>query len=428
MTELNWLSLTQIESLKARDEFDAKALLASCLARIAEREAQVQAFEFIEPERIAAPSRPTSLLGAGLEGIPFGVKDLMDTFDMPTGWGSPIYRGRQPRRDAGCVATLRACGALPVGKTVTTEFAYFHPGKTRNPIDLAHTPGGSSQGSAAAVADGMVPLALGTQTAASVIRPAAFCGVVGYKSSRGAFDLGGVCSLSQTLDSLGFFVRDARDLFIVRRAMTHGRGDAAPMAPKRVAMVRTPHWDVAEPAAREAVEQAAERLSRQGVDVEDVAVGPGDGALTQAHKTVMAFEVARSRMDEFTRHRDALSATMIALVESGLAITAREYAEAIGLATSWAQRVEQLFGDYDVLLTPSTAGEAPAGLDSTGDPLFSRMWTLLGLPAVNLPHGRGPRGLPIGIQLIGRHFHDDALLAHAAWVQSVSGDSRSGQA
>ena len=426
MSDLNWLSLTEIESLKARGEFDADALLAACLARIAERESQVQAFEHIKPDRMTVPTKSASLLGSGLEDIPFGVKDLMDTFDMPTGWGSPIYRGRLPGRDAGCVATLRACGALPLGKTVTTEFACFHPGKTRNPHDVSHTPGGSSQGSAAAVADGMLPLALGTQTAASVIRPAAFCGVVGYKSSRGAFDLGGVCALSQTLDSLGFFVRDARDLFIVRRAVTRGLPGAGPVKPKRVAVARTPHWDEASPAARAAVDRAADTLSRHDVDVEDVAVGPGDGALTEAHKTVMAYEVARSRMDEYARHRASLSGAMTQLIETGLGITASTYGEAIELGNTWAHRVEQLFGDYDVLLAPSTEGEAPAGLDSTGDPLYSRMWTLLGLPAVNLPAGKGPRGLPIGIQLIGRFQHDDTLVGHVAWMQSVLEESRPG--
>lgn len=422
MTELNRLSLTQIESLRTRGEFDPAALLASCLARIAEREPQVQAFEYIEPEGLKTEARAASLLGSGLEGIPFGVKDLMDTVDMPTGWGSPIYRGRWAGRDAGCVAALRACGALAVGKTVTTEFACFHPGKTRNPLNLAHTPGGSSQGSAAAVADGMLPLALGTQTAASVIRPAAYCGVVGYKSSLGAFDMGGICSLSQTMDSLGFFVRDAHDLFIVRRALMRDDASGGPVKPDRVGLVRTPHWDAASAAAKHALERAAEVLAQEKVDVEEVQVGPWDGALTEAHKVVMAYEVARSRMHEYTRHRQSLSEAMIDLIETGLVLSAEHYQDAMLLAKTWSDRLDDQLDKFDFLLAPSTAGEAPSGHDSTGDPIFSRSWTLLGLPAINLPADVGPQGLPIGIQLIGRIHGDDALISRAAWMQSAMAD------
>ncbi len=422
MTDLNKLSLTELTTLRRRGEFDAIALLDACLHRIAARDGQVRAFEYIDPERLQRSLRTTSLLGSGLEGIPFGVKDLMDTFDMPTGWGSPIYKGRQAGRDAGCIASLRACGALAAGKTVTTEFACFHPGKTRNPRNLSHTPGGSSQGSAAAVADFMLPLALGTQTAASIIRPAAYCGVVGYKSSRGEFDLGGVCTVSQTLDSLGFFVRDAHDLIIVRRALMRGAEEAAPSKPARVALVRTPHWAEASEAVQAAVERAARLLANENVIVDEVTFGPDDGALTEAHKVVMAYEVARSRMFEYTHHREHLSAPMARLIESGLEMTFEQYDRAITLAREWEKRLDELLDGVDFILSPSTTGEAPAGHESTGDPLFSRMWTLLGAPAVNLPAGRGENDLPIGIQLVGRVGFDDMLVRHAAWAHSVLAD------
>lgn len=423
MTTLNNLSLTELAELRTRGEFDAAALLESCVDRIVSREDDVQAFEYIDIDKLRATplEATTSLLGTGLEGIPFGVKDLMDTCDMPTGWGSPIYTGRQAGRDAGCVAMLRACGAQVVGKTVTTEFACFFPGKTRNPRNPAHTPGGSSQGSAAAVADCMVPFALGTQTAASIIRPAAYCGVIGYKTSRGAFDLGGICSLSQTLDSLGFFVRNARDLGIIRSALMRGQHVGKSAQPARVGLVRTPHWEEASVVAREAVEGAAEKLSRAGVIIEELEVGPDDGALTDSHKVVMAYEAARARIFEYKNYPEQLSQQMISLIETGLALTATEYNNAIALAREWMLWLDDVLVGVDCLISPSTPGEAPAGLDSTGDPVFSRMWTLLGQPSINLPVGEGPNGMPIGIQLIGRNNHDDTLISHAAWMQPLIG-------
>ncbi len=419
MTSPAPLTLTEIAAQRGRGDFDATAYLEQCLARIARRDGEVQAFEHFDADAVRAQAAGAP--DGPLAGIPVGVKDLMDTFDMPTGWGSPIYRGRQSGRDAGCVATLRALGALVAGKTVTTEFACFHPGKTRNPWNPGHTPGGSSQGSAAAVADGMLPLALGTQTAASIIRPAAFCGVVGYKSSHGAFDLGGVCALSQTLDSLGFFVRDVRDIALLRAAFWNAAAATSPRRPRKVALVRSPHWQQADAASRQAVEQLVERLSGEGVVVGEAAIGPEDGALSEAHKVVMAYEAARARRHEYQCHRELVSDGMQTLVETGLSLGADDYRQAMALRDAWRARLDGLFGEVDLVLTPSAAGEAPAGLDSTGDPLYSRAWTLLGVPAVHLPTGLGPAGLPVGVQLVGRWQHDDDLVAHAAWVQTLTG-------
>ena len=223
MSSLNELSLTELIARRLTGELDIQQLVEDCIQRINQREPEVQAFQYFNADQVRKSylSQDMNLehQGTDLLGIPFGVKDIMDTWDMPTGWGSPIYADHQPAKDAGIVAALRSCGAQVMGKTVTTEFAYFYPGKTRNPKNTSHTPGGSSQGSAAAVADFMIPFSLGSQTAASVIRPAAFCGVVGYKASYGEFDLGGICSLSQSMDSLGMFVRDVQDLQIIRSVL-----------------------------------------------------------------------------------------------------------------------------------------------------------------------------------------------------------------
>lgn len=419
MTAMNELSLVELDALRRRGELDTRQLLEDCLARIAAREEEVQAFSWVDPDhaRASLAQAGPSRFGKGLEGIPFGVKDIMDTHDMPTGWGSPLYTDSVPPRDAGCVAVLRACGALALGKTVTTEFAFICPGKTRNPHNPAHTPGGSSQGSAAAVADFMLPFALGTQTAASVIRPAAFCGVVGYKASRGAFDLGGVCSLSASMDSLGFFSRDAGDMAVIRAAML---GDAEPVAaqkPASIGLVRTPHWQEADEDTRRVVDQVVRQVEAAGVPVDTVEVGPSDGGLTEAQKLVMAYEVARSRSFEYERYPERISPHIRTLIEEGRGIDPNHYRQALALATHWRGQLAAQLSQGRLLLAPSAPGEAPHGLDSTGDPLFSRMWNLLGVPSMTLPAGRGAHGLPIGVQLVGACDGDDALVAGARWLQ-----------
>ena len=347
-----------------------------------------------------------------------GIKDIIDTVDMPTAWGSSIYTDHRPARDAGCVAALRRSGAVIAGKTVTTEFAYYYPGKTRNPHNLDHTPGGSSMGSAAAVADMMLPAALGSQTAASVIRPAAYCGIVGYKSTQGEFDLGGVCGLSSTMDSLGFMVREPVDLHLLRKAYL---GTEAPVtwtpdeAPS-IGLVRTPHWQDASPDSQTLFEAMAAAFETEGAEISEIEIGPTDGSLTEAQKTVMAFETARARAFEFETHRDELSDEFRSLVEEGLAVDFAKYKSALDLATVWSRRLEAVFAEVDFLLAPSAPGEAPEGLAKTGDPLFSRMWNLLRVPSITLPAGVGPNGLPLGIQLIGAFGEDDRLIRDADWV------------
>lgn len=412
--KLNELSLSGMAEAICSGEASAAEVLEACLLRIAERESEVGAFEFLDPDYAMAQLKTGG--GGPLEGLPIGVKDIFDTVDMPTGWGSRIYAGHRPVRDAGSVRQLRHAGAVIAGKTVTTEFAYFHPGKTRNPHDLERTPGGSSMGSAAAVADLMLPAALGSQTAASVIRPAAYCGVIGYKSSQGAFDLGGACGLAQSLDSLGFFVRELADLTLLRNAYLGVKPLPASDHARKLGLVRTPHWSEAGADTHSLFETVSATLSSNGAILEDVEIGPADGALTEAHNTVMAFEAARTRAYEVDAHVDLVSDKFKALVTAGRATSYDSYRTALALAEDWRRRLAALFQRFDLLLAPSAPGEAPVGLNATGDPLFSRMWTLLQVPSLTLPAGKGAHGLPLGLQLIGAFSEDDRLIRDAAWV------------
>ena len=421
MSSLNELSLTELAARRSVGELDVQQLTEDCIQRIIQREPVVQAFQHFSADQVRTSylCQDTNLehQETNLLGIPFGVKDIMDTWDMPTSWGSPIYADHQPAKDAGIVAALRGCGAQVMGKTVTTEFAYFHPGKTRNPRNIKHTPGGSSQGSAAAVADFMIPFSLGSQTAASVIRPAAFCGVVGYKASHGEFDLGGICSLSQSMDSLGMFVRDAQDLQLIRSAILGCQSPRKNHHPRKVGLVKTSHWHEASEETQQLLSNTAERIRSSGVDVVECQIGPHDDSLTQAQKTIMAYEVARSRAFEYHNYISQVSPQMCALIEDGKHVSRQAYAQATHLAESSRQQLTEIFSDIDFILTPSAIGEAPVGIDSTGDPIFSRMWNLLGGPAVTLPAGTGPQGLPLGVQLIGAKFQDDELLENAVWLQ-----------
>ncbi len=418
MTALNELSLHEAAALTVTRQVKAEELVEACIARIEAREPTVKAFEVFDPDHARDQARA---LDAGpvrgpLHGIPLGVKDIIDTADMATGWGSPIYAGHRPVRDAACVALCRAAGAVILGKTVTTEFAYFHPGKTVNPHNPAHTPGGSSMGSAAAVGDFMVPVAFGSQTAGSVIRPAAYCGTVGYKASHGDFSLDGVCGLSSSLDTLGCFVRDPHDLATMRAALLGDPDAPALSRPPRVGFYRTPHWDDAEPATRALLDATAMLLSERGARVEDATLGPAFDRLSEAQKTVMAFETARTRAHEYEAHRDQVSPPMAKLIEVGRATAYGAYREARQLAAAGRRALDELFGRFDLLLAPSAPGEAPEGLDATGDPLFNRMWTLLHVPCITLPIGAGPNGLPLGIQLIGAKGEDGKLIAGAVWA------------
>lgn len=420
---LNRLDAHEAVARLARREITAVELLRACLERIAAREAEVRAFVRIDADAALAQARALDAgpLRGPLHGLPLGVKDLFDTADLPAAYGTPLYARHQPAADAAAVALCREAGAVILGKTVTTELAYFNPGPTRNPQALDHTPGGSSSGSAAAVADAMLPIALGTQTAGSIIRPAAYCGVVGWKASYGRVPRTGLKGLSDTLDTIGGFARGVRDVALLAGVLT---GDARiaractdDAAAPRIGWCRTPWWDAADVDAQRAFADAQAALAPHAAASADVALPPGFDGLVALQKSVMAWEMARSLSHERLRHRDGLSERLAALVDEGLAIDGERHVADLAAVTAWRARADALFEACDVIVAPSTTGEAPAGLGATGDPLFCRAWTLLGLPCVHLPFARGGHGLPVGVQLVGRIGDDHRLLAAAHWVQ-----------
>ncbi len=416
------LSVRAMASEIAAGRLSAEAVMAACLDRIAAREAVVGAWEYLDPAAAldAARRRDTEPPSGPLHGVPIGVKDLLDTVDMPTGYGSPIYRGHRPAADAACVALARAAGAVAVGKTVTTEFATFTPGKTANPHNPAHTPGGSSSGSAAAIAAGMVPLAFGSQTAGSVIRPAAFCGCVGYKPSFGLIPRAGAKALADSLDTIGVMARDVGDAAFFAGILSGRPGlrdAAAPAAPPRFGLYRTPMWDEADPVVGAALDRARLALDRAGVRVDELSVPPEHRGLTAAQDKIMWYESARSLAYERIYRSAELSVRLAQLLDVGMAIGPDEYDAARAETAAARGRLDGFFGACDAVLVPAAQGAAPAGLGSTGDPVFNRMWTLLGVPCVTLPALWGDGGLPIGIQLVGRIGDDAGLMSCAITVE-----------
>jgi Asp-tRNA(Asn)/Glu-tRNA(Gln) amidotransferase A subunit family amidase len=426
MTELNRLSATAAAKKLAAREITAVDLVSDCLERIAEREPTVHAWTHVDAEAALEHARA---LDAGsavgpLHGLPIAVKDVLDTFDMPTAYGSPIYAKHRPAADASCVALARAAGAIVIGKTVTTEFATFHPGPTCNPRNPLHTPGGSSSGSAAAIADWMVPLAFGTQTAGSIIRPAAFCGVVGYKPTYGTINRVGAKMISDTLDTLGALARTVPDAALFVSALT-GRpelaiDEAAGEAP-RIGLCRSYEWNRAEGSTMAAFEEAGKRLSAAGASVREVILPQPFATLAEAQLSIMVAEVAKCLSHEWFAHRESLSREMVTMIESGLAVTPESYDAALSLARTCRRLLPQVFDEYDVLLAPSAIGEAPIGIQATGDPLFNRIWTLLRTPCVHVPCALGPRSLPLGVTVVGPIASDRATLVAANWVQAKIG-------
>ena len=428
MGDLNRLSATAMARQLATREITAVSLLRDCLERIAEREPTVHAWTFIDGEAAMERARILDSQAASglLHGLPIAVKDLLDTFDMPTCYGSPIYAKHRPVADAASVALARAAGAIVVGKTVTTEFATFHPGPTCNPRNPMHTPGGSSSGSAAAVADWMVPLAFGTQTAGSIIRPAAYCGVVGYKPTYGTINRVGAKMISDTLDTLGALARSVPDAALFVAALS-GRRELMierPMAnAPRVGMCRTYEWNRAQPEAIAAFEDAHARLRAAGARVGEVTLPAPFAGLADAQIAIMVSEVARSLSHEWLVHRESLSAEMITMIEAGLAVSPDQYDAARSLARTCREMLGEVFDVFDVLVAPSTIGEAPVGIQATGDPLFNRKWTLLRTPCVHLPSALGPRGLPVGVTVAGPIGADRVTLLAADWIHARIGHS-----
>ena len=394
----------------SRREISAEKLVRRCLARIAEREPVVQAWEALDAEAAIAEARRIDALRdrPPLYGLPVGVKDLIDTADLPTAYGSPIHRGHRPSRDAESVRRLREAGAIVLGKTVTTEFAVYSPGKTRNPHDPSRTPGGSSSGSAAAVADGMVPAALGSQTAGSVIRPASYCGAIGFKPSFGLLPLEGVHPLAPSLDTLGLFVRALDDIPLLMSVLAASSLQIRPARP-RLGFCRTEAWAHAAPQTQTVMEKAAKALGARDVDP-----GASFAGLIDAQIAIMGAEAAETLGDE---PEERLSPKLREFLRAGTKVTPDRLAAAREQAERCRGELDATFEKVDALLTPAAAGEAPEGLGATGDPIFCRIWTLLGVPCLSLPVLKGPAGLPIGLQIVGRRGHDAELLAAAAWIE-----------
>jgi len=419
--DLTQLTASAAARLLQRRELTAQELLQACLACIERHEADILAWRQYDAGRAMQLARQLDQgpLRGPLHGLPLGVKDLFDTRDFPSGYGSPIYQHHQPVNDAAAVALCREAGAIVVGKTVTTEFATFTPGPTRNPHNHQHTPGGSSSGSAAAVGAHMVPLALGTQTAASIIRPAAYCGVVGFKPSFGLIPRAGVKSLSESLDTVGGFGRCVEDVALLTSVMANAPqwrqlpDDRKP----RIGVCRTAHWDSASPAAQRAFETTVGRLNEAGVHLVDVTLTQAVSALSQAHDEVMCAEAFKALADERLNHPQLLSERLQAMLERGSRITYEHTLQHRAQLASARHQLGRAFADYDLLMTPSACGEAEQGLERTGDPMFSRIWSLMGLPSLSLPVGFGPQGLPLGIQVIGPVLSDTATLAFARWIE-----------
>jgi Asp-tRNA(Asn)/Glu-tRNA(Gln) amidotransferase A subunit family amidase len=389
-----------------RGELSVQALVASCRERIAAREPEVQAWAFLTDKIQYGGEAP-------LRGVPVGVKDIFDTYDMPTEHGSPIYRGHRPRADAAPVALTRAAGGTILGKTVTAEFATFVPGKTRNPHDLAHTPGGSSSGSAAAVADYMVPLAFGTQTAGSVIRPGSYCGVVACKPTYNLLPRAGVHPNADSLDTVGVYGRSVEDAAFFLQALT-GRTDLEGTVDRpRIGACRTWEWDLVDASMATAFERAGRKLDARQVRLPESFKG-----LRDAHGKVIRYEGARALADEYRRFADLLDPGLRRRCEEGYAIDGREYRDALLYAMRCRAGLDQVFGDYDVIIAPAATGAAPQGLGSTGDTAMNVVWTLLHVPCLSVPMDRGANGLPLGLQVIGRIGDDARTLACAAWIES----------
>ncbi len=405
----------------ASGTFTTTDYLKACLDRVAEREKDVGAFTHLAAQRALAQAADADArpLSGALHGIPIAIKDIIDTHDMPTEHGSPIYKGAIPVSDAACVAMLRRAGAIILGKTVTPEFAAVTPGRTANPHNLKHTPGGSSSGSAAAVADFMVPVAIGTQTVGSTIRPASYCGVVGYMPSHQILPVQGVKVQAGSLDNLGILTRSVADVSLAANAILGCDAlQAAPSAvPPRIGFCPSPHWPQAQESTRQVMADAIALLRKAGATVEDAPLPASFDDALPAHWTILAFEFARAMAYEYGAHRTRLSPKLVELLNRGFATPYADYREACAIAFARRREFAPIIANYDVLLTPAAASEAPEGLLAPSDLLFQRFWTVLQVPAIALPGFTGPHHLPIGIQLIGPHLEDSKLLRTAAWVE-----------
>ncbi|THD81367.1 amidase [Aliigemmobacter aestuarii] len=429
------LSAVELRDRLASGGLRAVDLVEACLRRIEAIEPKVQAWAWLDGDHAIEQARRLDALRLSgrpigpLHGLPVGLKDIIDTKGIPTENGTPIDAGRVPAEDAWIVTRLKAAGAIILGKTVTTECAFMHPGKTRNPHDTAHTPGGSSQGSAAAVAAGMVPLAIGTQTGGSVIRPAAFCGIVGMKPSFGLIPRTGILPQSPFLDTVGVFARSVEDCALLAEVLAgHDPADTttepvpmprmlsvaqskAPVAPM-FAFLRPPGWDTADDEMKAAIAELAEVLGEQCFEV------PLDGFddVAAIRQRINFAEMAKCYYGLERRGRDRMSDVLKAAIDEGKAVLARDYLSALDWRRLTNAALDEIFERCDAILCPAAPGPAPAGLEGTGSAIFNGLWTLAGVPAVTLPVFTAENGLPMGVQLVGRRGDDARLLRTARWL------------
>jgi len=433
---LHSLGLREAAGALQRGDLSSEGLTLALLERVDRYECEVQAFEWIDPARAIALAQAADRRREGgapglLHGIPIGIKDIIETQGIPTRMGSPVFADHVPSRSAELVERLEAAGAFVLGKTVTTEFAYYAPGKTRNPWNTGHTPGGSSSGSAAAVAMGFVPAAVGTQTNGSVIRPAAFCGVVGYKPTGGLIPASGVHPFSRSLDQVGVFGRSVPDVALAAAVLSSAVGSGPGVVPAqvaerptpiRLAAVRSPVWDQADAPMQAHFLETLERLRACGAQVVERELPPGFAGAHDALGIIMSGEGARVFEALQRKSRERLSPRLNQLIDAGLRITDADLAEALERRNRLRGEMNEFLQGFDAVVTPPAPGEAPADLSQTGNPAFCTIWSLCGTPAVTVPTGFGPHGLPLGLQIVGPSFADGALLTVAAWC-----DQRVGQ-
>jgi len=406
-------------------EIKPRAVVEMCAEAIAAREAEIGAFAALDIEAARGAAEQTRLSRSPLRGLPVGIKDIYDTADLPTQYGSPIYAGYRPRADAAAVTLVRRAGGVVLGKTVTTEFASLVPAGTRNPRNLAHTPGGSSSGSAAAVAAGMLPIALGSQTAGSVIRPAAFCGVAGFKPSYRLIPTVGMKSYAWHLDTVGLFAANVADVAYVAAAIAERplRVDQnAPAAP-RIGLVRTHLWSKASPAMHAAIDAAARAAEAKGAAVTELPLPEIMQEAYGAQFIIQDFEAFRSFAFDYDNHRGEIGQLLRDQLDRAAAISPEDYDAARRTASRARQSLGEFMRDIDVILTPSAPGAAPRGFGSTGDPVFNRLWTLMGTPCVNVP-GLNEGDLPLGVQMVGDFGRDRETLEAALFVErAIAGRS-----
>ena len=419
---IHTFTATKIVQQIRDQKLSAEKVARACLNRIFERESAVQAWQYIDPALVIrqAQALDQGPFKGALHGVPVGIKDIIDTVDMPTTYGTQIHAGHQPNKDAACVALTRRAGGIIVGKTVSTEFANQHPGKTMHPMDPCRTPGGSSSGSAAAVGDSMVPLAVGTQTTGSTIRPAAFNGCFGYRPTWGDFRMTGVMEAAGSFDTLGLIARSIEDIALYRHVLLGEMSEAQAVRncqPPRVGVCRTQFWDEADHATKSAIESCAQAMAKAGATVTDLRLSADFDSIDETHQRVSSFEFSRNRAWELDNHFDEISQILREnRLKHGAECRFEQYREARKHCEDLRLQLDDVFRDIDVILTPSAPGVAPIGLNATGSYSFSSIWTACHTPSMTLPLFSGDNALPIGVQLVTKRDTDDYLFAVSSWT------------